>query len=180
VTRKSNLHVITPFTAIAGGFFKEGSIVKDQISKLYNDQDGDFSVANYMGSSLAQDMAEKYKLTFTRESNRNIEDYGVDDVVSNFPKSDYVIDNVALNWRVMYYKLKFGKYYVVLTTKMRLIDLKNKKVVSEGYCQKETEYDESRPLTYDLLFNNGAKGLIEETRKLADTCLVQYKQLLQL
>jgi len=44
VTRKSNITVITPFTAIASGFFQIGSTSYTNIANLYNDSNGEFFI----------------------------------------------------------------------------------------------------------------------------------------
>ena len=80
----------------------------------------------------------------------------------------------------MYYKFRFGKYYITLTNKMRLIDTKSNKIISEGFCHEEIPFDKNHLLTYSLLFDNNVKGLIEETKKLSNTCLKQYKKLLKI
>lgn len=180
VKRQSNLNVITPLKAITSGFQKVGSAKKREIDSLYNDANGDFSIANYLSETLAQDMSKQYNLTLDNQNNENITAYDINEFVSQFIHSDYIIDNYVSDWRVMYYKFKFGKYYIALTTKMRLIDVKTKKIISEGFCQKETIYDENNPLTYDNLFTNNAKGLITESKKLSNQCLIQYKKLLNI
>ncbi len=179
-TRVSNLQVLTPLKAFGISFSKIGSDKRREWSESLNNSNGDFSVSNYLSESLYKDMSKKYNLILNKKDNQNIRKYEVDEFVSMFADSDYIVDNYVSSWRVMYYKFKLGKYYIALTTKMRLIDVKNKKIISEGFCKKETQYDEDNPLTANLLFDNNAIGLIEETKKLSNECLEQYKKLLKL
>jgi len=171
---------MTPLKAITSGFQKDGSYQKNIVDNLYNDNNGTFSIANYMSVNIAKDMSTKYSLILNAANNGDTSHYSIEDFASKLADSDYIIDIYVFNWNVMYYKFRFGKYYITLISRMRLIDTKTKKVISFGFCQKETQYDKDHPLTFDLLFDNHAKGLIQETKKLSNSCLNQYKKLLNI
>ena len=72
VSRKSDLQVLTPFTTIMAGFFKEGSFFKEEIANFYNDSNGDFSVSNYLSVNLVNSLSRKYNLVLNKHDNKNI------------------------------------------------------------------------------------------------------------
>lgn len=84
-------------------------------------------------------------------------------------KTDLVLDVQTVNWSCFYLPLKWARYRVIYSVKLRLIDVKKQEMIAEGFFAWKTP-DEAYNPTYDELFANNADGLrkqLEEARKAA-------------
>jgi hypothetical protein len=84
-------------------------------------------------------------------------------------KADFVLDLQTVNWSCIYLPMKWTRYRVMYSVKLRLIDVKKQESVAEGFFAWKTPDGAYNP-TYDELFENNADGLrkqLEEARKAA-------------
>jgi hypothetical protein len=81
--------------------------------------------------------------------------------ISAANKADLVLDVQTVNWSCVYLPLKWTRYRVIYTVKMRLVDAKKQELVAEGFFAWKTPDGAPNP-TYDELFADNARVLREQ------------------
>jgi hypothetical protein len=87
---------------------------------------------------------------------------------------DLLIDVRTISWGYSYFPTTWNRYRVFYSARLRLIDLKNAKVIAEGFCSRMPEETPDAP-TGDELLANGAEVLKRELKTAADTCIEHYR-----
>jgi hypothetical protein len=77
----------------------------------------------------------------------------------------------------VYYPLHWGKYRIGMINILKLIDVKNRKILAQKQCVYDPKYSDKTPL-YDDFFANDGKLIKEETKKILDSCIEEFYQLL--
>jgi hypothetical protein len=98
----------------------------------------------------------------------------VADLVKNANGSDVVLDVRTINWSFVYFPLSLGKYRVIYSARLRLVDAKSGRVLAEGGCHRVPEQTAQSP-TYGELLANSAARLKQELRTAADFCISEFK-----
>ena len=129
--------------------------------------------AVYIAHTLADDLHGRYN---TRLSPKGVAVAGDDvaDLVKNANGSDLVLDIRTLNWSFVYFPLSLGKYRVIYSARLRLVDAKSGRILAEGGCYRVPEHTAHSP-TYDELVANSAARLKQELRTAADFCVSEFK-----
>ncbi len=83
--------------------------------------------------------------------------------------ADYILD-IQTHWQVMYYKTSWGKYYVKMYNKLRLIDRKKKVAISSTICNYESDFKDELP-NYEKMFENNAELMKKESQKAVNKCI---------
>ena len=88
--------------------------------------------------------------------------------------ADYVIDVRTLNWELSYVSKDISNYVVVYTSQLKLIDVKNAKVIGENSCtiSPYNKYPK------DGMLADGAKILKQELIGAADACFNLFKDVI--
>jgi hypothetical protein len=84
-------------------------------------------------------------------------------------KAELLLDVQTVNWSCVYLPLKWTRYRVIYSAKLRLIDVRKQEMMAEGFFVWKTPDGGTNP-TYDELFENGAAGLrkqLDEARRAA-------------
>lgn len=86
----------------------------------------------------------------------------------------YIIDTQTVNWSFGYFPTDWSHYRVIYVAKARLIDVKSKQVVAEGYCEQVPENSENAP-TYDELLADKATLLKKTLSNAVGQCVESLK-----
>lgn len=86
----------------------------------------------------------------------------------------FVLDVQTINWTLLYFPTNWAKYRLLYTAKARLIDVKSKQVVAEGFCKHLPESDVGAP-SYDEFLANEASRLKQELDLAANGCTQSLK-----
>lgn len=129
--------------------------------------------AVYIGRTLAADLQGRYNTRLSPKGAPIASDE-VSDLVKNAPGTDLVLDVRTINWSFVYFPTSWGKYRVIYSARMRLVDAKSGRVLAEGGCHRVPEHTDQAP-TYDELVANSAARLKQELRTAADFCINEFK-----
>ncbi len=164
--------VMTPMKAMTFGLF--GAIGGAFMAMDSSNAIDDFTQtpSYYINTQLSNALQNRYNMRLIKH-NKITDETSIEDLIREYPDVDYLIDNSDFRWSVEYYPFHFGKYRVSYIGKLKLIDVKNKIVIAEGYCEDIPEYSQSSP-TYDELFDNEAKLLKQITKNRLDGCIDKY------
>jgi hypothetical protein len=162
-----------PVFALIGGLAMIG--VGNGIVRSNNIEDP----ADYIAAALSADLRTKYDL----QVSPSLMPVSTDEV-AQLPKgssgADLLLDVRTINWAFVYFPTTWNRYRVRYSARLRLVDIKNGRVLVEGKCSRMPEEEASAP-SYDELLANGAQRLKAELRKAADYCIDEFsvKTLLQ-
>lgn len=131
--------------------------------------------ADYIGRELAKIMSERYQISEVNKSETLVKGLKSKQVIDTYTDSGLVIDVQTINWSFGYFPTKWGKYRVIYTAKLRLIDSESNKLLAEGFCKRIPEYDESAPTKKELLADSAAR-IKQELSIAADSCIEQLRE----
>jgi hypothetical protein len=129
--------------------------------------------AVYIGRSLAADLQGRHNTKLSPKGAPIASDE-VTDLVNNAPGTDLVLDVRTINWSFVYFPTVWGKYRVIYSARMRLVDAKSGSVLAEGGCHRVPEHTPEAP-SYDELVANSAQRLKQELKTAADFCISEFK-----
>lgn len=147
-------------------------VARDQGNRLVRENDIS-DPAGDMGKKLIKDLSDKYSLSVLSVGDIQESD-DILDLTKQYENADYILDVRTVGWGFSYFPTDWNNYWVVYRAKMRLIDVKSKELVAEGYCSTPMEETPQSP-SYEELVSNGAVGIKEELQKAANDCLSQFK-----
>ena len=130
--------------------------------------------ANQIGVELAKLLADKYQLPEASRSELPVKGLKTQTVVDTYANTGMVLDVQTINWSFGYFPTKWGKYRVIYSAKLRLIDSDSGNLLAEGFCDRIPEYDENAPSKDELLADSAAR-LKEELSLAAGSCIDQLK-----
>jgi hypothetical protein len=129
--------------------------------------------AIYIGESLAEALGTRYSI---RRSPKGVP--VVTDETADLAKvgaaSDLALDVRTINWSMAYYPTSWGKYRVIYSARLRLLDTKSGKVLAEGGCARVPDEIATAP-SYDELLANNAERLKQELRTAAEFCVNEFR-----
>jgi hypothetical protein len=129
--------------------------------------------ARVMARTLVAELGERHGVTLAPETVR----IGSDDVpaiAKSYPKADLLLDVRTINWNYAYYPTAWGRYRVMYSARVRLIDIKRATVLAEGACSRVPDDAAKAPTEEELLANN-AERLKAEIFASAHACLQQVR-----
>jgi hypothetical protein len=129
--------------------------------------------ALYIAQTLVADLQGRYNTRLSPKGAPVASD-DVADLVKNANGSDVVLDVRTINWSFVYFPLSLGKYRVIYSARLRLVDAKSGRVLAEGGCHRVPEQTAQSP-TYGELLANSAARLKQELRTAADFCISEFK-----
>lgn len=129
--------------------------------------------ALYIGKSLAADLHGRYSTRLSLKGAPVASDE-VGDLVKNANGSALLLDVRTINWSFVYFPTSWGKYRVIYSARLRLVDAKSGKVLAEGSCARVPDQTDNAP-SYDELIANSAARLKQELRTAADFCIGEFK-----
>lgn len=96
------------------------------------------------------------------------------DIVQLAQGSDYALDVVTKGWSYMYDGFKFSDYFVGYSSQLRLIDVKNAKVVSSAQCAYDAKTAGNGPVTRETLLANDAAYIKQELAAATEHCVQTF------
>lgn len=129
--------------------------------------------ATYIEATLSADLRTKHNVHVSP----NPMPVNTDDVAQlSQPSSDVdlLLDVRTINWSFAYFPTTWNKYRVIYSARLRLVDIKNGRVLAEGGCARVPEETPTAP-SYDELLANNAERLKRELKIAADYCVGEFK-----
>lgn len=123
--------------------------------------------ANIISNELSDKLRKKYKSKIVNE--KDVIDGGInfEEISDRYRNSsDYVLDVETINWGLNYAQYRVNTYHTLYSSKLRLIDVKAKKIVAEGFCSSQTV----NPQRYNWYTKNNAAALKDVLKNLANYC----------
>jgi len=130
--------------------------------------------ALYIGSKLANDLSKKRAI----KADSKVKIESTDDIsqlTKKYNNENYILDIRTINWSFAYFPTDWNNYRVIYSTKLRLIDVHDNKLIAEGFCSQVPDQTEKSP-SYDQLLEANAQGLKNELKISADKCLQAFKK----
>lgn len=165
----------TDFAALTAGKALFGAIGAVAMISAGNKIINEYEVedpANFIARELAGLLAEKYQVTNVTKSEVLVKGLKTKPLIEAYPNTGLLVDVQTINWSFGYFPTKWGKYRVIYTAKLRLIDSSAGKLLAEGFCKRIPEYDETAPTKDELLADSAAR-LKSELIKAAASCIEQ-------
>jgi hypothetical protein len=111
-----------------------------------------------IGDALMQHLATTWQVKPQPGVTVPIDTGNVEIAKAAMGKADVVLDIQTVNWSLIYLALKWNRYQVIYTVKLRLIDVRKKELIAEGFNAWKTP-ESTGYSTYDELFANNAAVL---------------------
>lgn len=143
-------------------------------NKIVNDNEVD-DPAGFIASELASALSEKYQIAEVNQSESLVKGLKAKSVIEAYPDSGLIIDVQTINWSFGYFPTKWGRYRVLYTAKLRLIDSSAGSLLAEGFCKRIPGYDETAPTKDELLADSAAR-LKAELVLAAKSCVEQLSE----
>jgi hypothetical protein len=160
-------------TPSRGAFGMIGAAVTISEGNKLIRQHGIEDPALYIGKALAVELQDRYSARLSPKGAPTASDE-VDEVVKSANGADLVLDVRTLNWSFMYFPTSWGRYRVIYSARLRLVDVKDGKVLAEGGCARVPDEADSAP-SYDELMANSAARLKQELRIAAEHCISEFR-----
>ena len=125
-----------------------------------------------LSSKLSKMIAKKRKMRVSGKISI-VHDDELNLLVSKFSNDDYILDVRTLQWAFSHFPMDWDNYRVLYSAKMKFIDVKNKKVVAEGYCKIVPEQTATSP-SYDELLANKAQVIKDELKASMNKCIDEF------
>ena len=129
--------------------------------------------ALYIGKALAVELQDRYDARLSPKGAPTASDE-VEEVVKGANGADLVLDVRTLNWSFMYFPTSWGRYRVIYSARLRLVDAKDGKVLAEGGCARVPDQADNAP-SYEELMANSAARLKQELRIAAEHCISEFR-----
>jgi len=131
--------------------------------------------AQYIGEKLVIDLSKKNSLIISSIGNIELTD-NINDLVKKYNDKDYILDIRTINWSFVYFPTDWNNYRIIYSAKLRLIDVRNKSIIAEGFCAKKPEDQSENSPTYDQIVADHATVLKNELRTASDECIKNFKE----
>jgi hypothetical protein len=168
---KPDFGAMTPGKAAFGGFGAMAMISAG--NKIISDNEVE-DPANFIGAQLGKLLAEKFGIAEVTRSDIVVSGLKTKPVIDAYSGVGLLLDVQTVNWSFVYFPTKWGKYRVIYTAKLRLINSDTGKLLAEGFCKRVPEYNDDAPTKSELLADKAGK-LKEELMLGANSCIEQLK-----
>ncbi len=168
---KPDFSATTPGKAAFGGF---GALAMISAGNKIIEENNIADPANFISAELGKTLAEKYGSVEVLRSDKVVSGLKTQSVIDTYSDVGILLDVQTINWSFLYFPTKWGKYRVIYSAKLRLVDSGSGKLLAEGFCQRTPEYDDNAPTKEQLLTDSAAR-LKEELLLGAKSCIEQLK-----
>lgn len=124
---------------------------------------------------LAQELNSRYGLSPIGDADKVAESTGVADIAKLANGSDYALDVATNGWSFMYDGFNFSDYMVGCSVKMRLIEVANSRVISEGVCAYDTKRAGKPLVRYEQLLEDNAAYIKQSLEDATLFCVDKFK-----
>jgi hypothetical protein len=129
--------------------------------------------AVFIGETLAAALGARYSIRRSPKGVPVVTDDAAD-LAKSGAGSDLALDVRTINWTMAYYPTSWGRYRVLYSARLRLLDTKTGKVLAEGGCARAPEETPASP-SYDELLANNAERLKQELKAAAEFCVNEFR-----
>ena len=129
--------------------------------------------AVYIGERLASALGTRYSIRRSPKGAPVASDEAAD-LAKSAAASDLALDVRTINWSLAYYPTSWGRYRVIYSARLRLVDTRTGKVLAEGGCARVPD-DASTAPSYDELLANNAERLKKELQSAAEFCANEFR-----
>jgi hypothetical protein len=123
---------------------------------------------------LAQELNSRYGLSPVEDACKFAESNSVADIVELTQGSDYALDVATNGWQFIYDGFSFSDYLVGYSVKMRLIDVANSRVISEGLCAYDTKSAGKPLVSYEKLLENNSAYIKQSLEDATQFCVDKF------
>jgi hypothetical protein len=168
---KPEFAALTPGKGAVGGLIGGALtiVAGNRIVEEHKIEDPALSIARAIGAELGQAHQVRWASSAVRVTSDEVAQLAKD-----YPAADLVLDVRTINWSFVYFPTNWKRYRVIYSARLRLIDVKQSRVLAEGFCARNPEETPAAP-TYDELLRNGAEGLKRELKTAADFCVQHFR-----
>lgn len=160
----------TPARAMFGGL--GAALMIREGNRIVTDH-GIQDPALYISKKLATELHGRYHVRVSPKSAATTSDEPAE-IARNANGADLVLDVRTINWSFMYFPASWGRYRVIYTARLRLVEAKSAKVLAEGGCSRVPDHTEDAP-SYEELVSNSAERLKLELATAAEFCVDEFK-----
>jgi hypothetical protein len=132
--------------------------------------------SDYINFKLIEKFKNNYKMGYI-ENNIKVDKDSLEDIIASYPNSDYILDTTTTYWTMLYFPMHWGTYRIAMFNTMKLIDVKNQKLIAQKQCTYDPKYQDGMP-SYDEMFAEKGKLLIQESKKAMDSCIDEFTKVL--
>lgn len=125
---------------------------------------------------LSPVLITKYGLTSKGQSETVPQSTDVNAIAKLSGDSDYALDVASTGWGFIYDGFKFSEYIITYSTKLRLVDVANAKVLSEGACAYSSKNAGKPNVSYEKLMENDAEYIKETLLEAAEYCAAKFQK----
>lgn len=165
-----------PFVAVTADkamFAMFGAVAMISAGKTIAEENHLQDPAPYINEKLSLALSKKYGTKVTAKT-VPILDNDIQALAQKNPGMELVLEIRTTSWNFIYFPTTWGKYRVTYTAMLRLLDIKDSKVIAQGLCSYQPDETPTSP-TYDELLANSAERLKREIILAADFCINDFK-----
>lgn len=123
---------------------------------------------------LARELNSRYGLSSSENSGKLAESGSVTDIVKLAQGSDFALDVATNGWKFIYDGFSYSDYLVGYSVKMRLIDVANSRVISEGMCGYSTKSAGKPLVSYEKLLENHSAYIKQSLEDATQYCVDKF------
>lgn len=131
--------------------------------------------AIYIGNELAKTFAGANGMSIMPANGSIATKTAYKELTKQYRDADLLLDVQTDEWSFMYFPSHWGRYRVIYSAHVRLIDVKKSKLLAEGSCRRAPEYSDTATPTYDELLADQAARLKQELVLGRDQCLGEFR-----
>jgi hypothetical protein len=171
VILKPSTAVISGLTGGVGGAIAGDIAVKNGDEFIKTNEIPDPAVK--MEKELSAYLAKSFRLMEKKDTPVAAKTNDEEDIASAAAgKADFVLDVQTINWSFIYLPFNWSRYRILYSVKLRLIDVKKKEMIAEGFYFWKTPDDAYNP-TYEELVANHGEGIRKQSEN-ARVAATQY------
>lgn len=130
--------------------------------------------ATNISKLLAQELNSRYGLSPVEDTCPLADSRSVAEIAKLAQDSDFALDVATYNWQFVYDGFSFSDYLVGYSVKMRLIDVANSRVISEGLCTYDTKTAGKPLVSYEALLENNSAYIKQSLEDATLFCVDKY------
>jgi hypothetical protein len=129
-----------------------------------------------MAQNLASQISSQYQVEIIKQEVAKEMDYDEEEIAKEYKDiANYALDLRTINWSFGYLPMRTNSFRVIYSSKIRLINTENSKIIAEGFCARIPDGSDYYPSYKELLANN-AEVIKEELSKASLYCTDMFKE----
>lgn len=127
-----------------------------------------------ISKSVTRGLRSRYALTIAGINRKVAEDDDLGTITKLGGSKDYVLDVATSDWGFTSNGFKFSEYLVTYSAKLRLIDVKESKVIAEGLCDYDWKAAGKEFVDYEQLLADDAAVIKQHLTESVKYCTKHY------